>query len=138
MEECPFCKIATENRTLKKGSFAYVIFSNPRLVAGHLLIIPKRHVYALNELNADEKAEIFNLLVEFQTKIIEKISSGCDVRLNYKPYVKNNSTHVNHMHFHLLPREENDQLQQKVESLKDPLYKELSEEEKEKLTKLLG
>lgn len=134
--DCPFCDIAKEDRILKEGRFAYVIFSNPRLMPGHLLVIPKRHVYQLTELIKEEKEEIFDFLVEFQDKIINKLSAGCDIRLNFKPYVKNSTTHVNHMHFHLLPRESQDELQQKAEQHKDPLYKILSEEEKTQLTSL--
>jgi diadenosine tetraphosphate (Ap4A) HIT family hydrolase len=135
---CPFCTIATEERFLKEGTHAYVIFSNPRLMRGHLLVIPKRHVYALSELNEDEKKEIFDLLVEFQTKILSKLSTGCDVRLNYKPYVKNSRTHVSHMHFHLLPRSFQDELQEKAEKYKDPLYQDLEESEKSEIAKLLA
>lgn len=134
---CPFCEIVKEGRTLKEGKFVYVIFSNPRLMAGHLLVIPKRHVYQLTELNEEEKKEIFDLLVEFQAKIIEKLSAGCDIRLSFKPYVKNSKTHVSHMHFHLLPRGFQDELQDKAEKFKDPLYKELTERERDKLTNLL-
>jgi len=134
---CPFCNISKEGRTFKESKHAYVVFSNPRLVQGHLLVIPKRHVYQLNELNEGEKKEIFDLLIELQAKIIEKLSPGCDIRLNFKPYVKNSNTHVSHMHFHLLPRDSNDELQEKAEKFKDPLYKSLTEQEKNKITNLL-
>lgn len=137
MEECAFCKIVNEKRILKEGNFVYVIFSNPRLVEGHLLVIPKRHVYALNELTIQEKAEIFDMLVEFQSKIIKKVSEGCDIRLNYKPYVKNSTTHVSHIHFHLLPRKLNDEIEQKAEKFKNQLYQELSKEEISKISKFL-
>ena len=138
MEDCPFCKIAEENRTLKEGKFVYVVLSNPRLMAGHLLVIPKRHVYALTDLTKEEKEEIFEMLVEFQGKIISKLSEGCDIRLNYKPYVKNSRTHVSHMHFHLLPRYFQDELQEKAEKFKDSLYKELTNEEKITITNKLS
>ncbi len=134
---CPFCTISKEERLLKETTQAFVIFSNPRLMPGHLLVIPKRHVYALSELNEEEKKEIFDLLVEFQTKILTKLSTGCDVRLNYKPYVKNSRTHVSHMHFHLLPRSFQDELQEKAERHKDPLYQDLSDTEKLEIGKLL-
>lgn len=136
-EPCPFCEIAKEERILKSGSHAHVILSNPRLMPGHLLVIPKRHVYRLSELTEAEKEEIFAFLVEFQNKIIGKLAAGCDIRLNFKPYVENSSTHVNHMHFHLLPRDLNDELQEKAERHKDPLYQELANEEKERILKLL-
>lgn len=138
MENCPFCEISKEGRTLKEGKFAYVIFSNPRLMPGHLLVIPKRHIERISELGEEERDEIFDLLVEFQTKIISKLTSGCDIRQNFKPYVKNSRTHIDHVHFHLLPRDFQDEIQEKAEKHKDPLYKDLTVEEKEKITALLS
>lgn len=138
-EECPFCGSARrEQRVLKQGKYAYVIFSNPRLMPGHLLVIPNRHVEGrVSELSKDERDEIFDLLTEFQTKILSKLSSGCDMRQNYKPFVKNSRTHVNHMHFHLYPRNFKDELYEKADVYREPLYKDLSAEEKEQLQKLL-
>ncbi len=134
---CPFCTSArAEDRVLKEGKYAYVIFSNPRLMPGHLLVIPKRHVEGrLRELSQEERDEIFDFLIEFQVKILEKLARGCDVRQNYKPYVENNRTHVDHMHFHLLPRGLDDELHG-AENHK-PLYRDLPEEEKTRLTSLL-
>jgi len=123
---------------LKEGRYAYVIFSNPRLMPGHLLVIPKRHIEGrLEELSKEERDEIMDFLLEFQAKILEKLASGCDIRQNYKPYVKNNTTHVNHLHFHLHPREYGDELHEKADTHRKPLYKDLPEEEKERLFSLL-
>lgn len=137
MENCAFCNIFEEGRTIKEGKFTYVVFSNPRLMAGHLLVIPKRHVTRISQLTKDEQNEIFDLLVEFQDKILKNLSSGCDIRQNFKPYVKNSRTHVDHVHFHLLPRNFQDEIQEKAEKFKDPLYKDLTDEEQEKLIVLL-
>ena len=94
--DCPFCGCAKEeNRILKEGDYAYVIFSNPRLMPGHLLVIPKRHVDGrVGNLSKAERDEIFDLLAEFQEKILEKIAHGCDIRQKFKPYVKESQTHV--------------------------------------------
>lgn len=138
MEDCPFCgEVLKENRTLKEGKLAYAILSNPRLMPGHVLVIPRRHVEKISELTKDEYDEIFNLLVEFQAKIITKLSSGCDMRQNFKPYLENSRTHVDHVHFHLLPREVNDELQE-AEKSRMPMYRDLPDEEKQKLVSLLS
>src|SRR3990167_1902367 len=52
--------------------------------------------------------ELLDLLVEFQEKILRKLSKGCDIRQNHKPYVENNRTSVKHFHFHIYPRDLND------------------------------
>ena len=116
-----------------------MIFSNPRLMPGHLLVIPKRHMEGkIKDLSKEERDEIFDLIAEFQSKILEKLASGCDIRQNYKPYVENSRTHVNHLHFHLYPREYKDELHEKADIYRTPLYQDLAQEEKERLFRLLG
>ena len=139
-DSCPFCTTAKqEGRILKEGQYAYVILSNPRLMPGHLLVIPKRHVEGrLQDLSHEERDEAMNFLAEFQIKILKKLSSGCDIRQNYKSYVENSKTHVNHMHFHLHPREPQDELHEKADIHRKPLYKELLEEEKKRIFDLFS
>lgn len=138
-EVCPFCTTARqEDRILKEGSYTYVILSNPRLVPGHLLVIPKRHVAGkLEDLSQEERDEILEFLIEFQTKILKKLASGCEIRQNYKPFIENNRTHVNHVHFHLYPRERTDELYEKIDSHREGVFKDISEEEKKKILGLL-
>ena len=136
-QECPFCATAREEqRTLKDGKYMYVILSNPRLMPGHLLVIPKRHVMQLVELTKEERDELLDLLIEFEEKILQKLSAGCDLRQHYKPYVENSRTSVKHFHFHLYPRDLNDELHQATDPVQKPLYQDLPEEEKERLSKL--
>ena len=67
--DCPFCNINPEKtRILKDKKFVRVIFSNPCLMPGHLLIVPKRHVEKLSELNEEEQKELFETIIEFQEK----------------------------------------------------------------------
>ena len=123
---------------LKEGKFAFVLLSTPRVAPGHLLIIPKRHVQRLSELNDREVKEIFELLGKYQDKILDKLGNGTEIRQNYKPYLENSETHVNHLHLHLVPRKETDEIATRVDIYRKPLYKELSEEEKDRILKLLA
>ncbi len=45
-EACPFCDIEQNNshRSVIDGDLISVILSNPRLMPGHALVIPKRHI----------------------------------------------------------------------------------------------
>jgi len=137
--DCPFCgSTKKENRVLKEGDYAYVIFSDPRLMPGHLLIIPKRHIDGrIGGLTREERDEIFDLLAEFQKKILEKIAHRCDIRQKFKPYVKESKTHVDHMHWHLYRREFKDPLYEKADIGYESLYEDLAEEEKERIMRLL-
>ena len=138
-KDCPFCTTAREEkRVLKEGKYMYVIFSNPRIMPGHLLVITKRHVQRLSELSDEERKELLDLLIEFEEKILQKLSMGCDIQQNYKPYVPNGATSVFHFHFHLYPRNENDELHKVIDPHRKPFYRDLADEEKERLFKLFA
>ena len=137
--DCPFCIIdEIKTRIIKDGKHCFVALSNPRLVPGHLLVIPKRHVEKVSQLTKEERDEIFKVVTEFEEKILEKFSSGCDIRSNYRPFMKQNWVKVDHLHFHLQPREFEDELYQKVQKYEKDLWQELSEEEKGKFTSLFS
>jgi len=136
--DCPFCNINLEKtRILKDGNSIRVIFSNPCLMPGHLLVIPKRHVEKISDLNKDEQEELFKTIIEFQEKILSKVASGCDIRQNYRPFQKQDRLKVNHLHFHLHPRELFDELYKKCQIFEGEVFKDLSSVELDKIFKLL-
>jgi len=135
---CPFCNIDKEGtRIIKEGKYNYVRFSNPRLMDGHLLVIPKRHIKRLSELNKDEKEELFNLVIEYQEKILKNIVKGCDIRQNYRPFQKQDNLKLDHLHIHLQPREFKDELYQKSQIFEKDIFRKLTQEEINKISKLL-
>lgn len=135
--DCPFCNVDLERtRILKEGKYTFVTLSNPRLVDGHLLVVPKRHVEAPFQLNEEERKELFDTVLEFQKKILSKFSSGCDIHQNYRPFQKQGQIKVNHVHFHLIPREFEDELYQKCQIHETTLFRMLTEEKKEEFAKL--
>ncbi len=137
MKNCAFCGDEIRNRYIQEEKFSFVILSNPRVVPGHLLIIPKRHVQKFAELTPTETLEMINLLGFYQEKILSKFSKGTEIRQNYRPYKKDSKIHVNHFHFHIIPREEADELEKKLDIHKRLFYKELSDKEREKIVKKL-
>lgn len=137
--DCPFCNINSEKtRVLKEGKFVKVVFSNPRLMAGHLLVVPKRHIEKISDLNKDEQEELFKTIIEFQERILSKVTSGCDIRQNYRPFQKQDRLKVNHLHFHLLPRALFDELYEKCQIFEKNIFKELSPKELNKMLKILS
>ncbi|MEK7123070.1 MAG: HIT domain-containing protein, partial [Patescibacteria group bacterium] len=88
MDDCPFCHIKEreQERVLEEREHVFVILSDPRLVPGHLLVIPRRHVEKLSELDAEEREELFDTVVKYQEKILDKHAAGCDIRQNYRPF----------------------------------------------------
>lgn len=102
---CRFCDLETkpENHILESLLHTSVIFSNPRIVPGHLLVIPKRHVLGLSELNEAERKELFDTTIKYQKQILEKVATGCDMKQNNRPFIPENDLKVDHVHFHLHP-----------------------------------
>jgi diadenosine tetraphosphate (Ap4A) HIT family hydrolase len=127
---CPFCKIdkkRTKVIEIKKN--VLVIFSNKRLVPGHLLVVPRRHVLSPSDLNETERKEIFDTIIEYQEKIVPRIAAGCDVKLNYRPFLKQDDHKVDHIHFHLLPRNLFDELFERSDKYHTVIFKKLPDEE---------
>jgi len=136
--DCSFCQKEIGQRALWRGKYCQVIFSNPRLMPGHLLVISERHVESLAELNEKERIEIFAALATWQERITQKIAGGCDIRQNYRPFQAESNLKKHHLHFHLQPRALFDQLYQKSQIHETELFQPLSREEQQKLTKLLA
>ena len=133
-DNCPFCD---HKRVIKENSLASVILSNPRIVVGHFLVIPKRHVEKPWELTSEEVVAIFQLIFLIQKRITEKLSEGSDVRQNYRPFLKQSRLKVDHVHYHIIPRDFEDKLHDKVEKYLTDLFEGLTDEEHEKIAKLL-
>jgi len=106
-------------------------------MAGHLLVIPKRHVEKLQELNTNERKEVFDTTLEYQNKIIENVASGCDIRQHYRPFLSENDTKVDHAHIHLHPRKFEDELYTKSQQYESVLHKKLPDKEVEGVLNLL-
>ncbi len=136
--DCPFCADEIKERAIFEGDYTMVVLSNPRLVYGHLLIIPKRHVLKYSELKENEVLEIFSLLAKYQEKVLLNLSKGTEVRQNHIPHKENSRTHVNHFHFNLLPRDVEDVFSQKVDIHIRKLYEELSEVERKRVSEVLN
>ena len=121
---------------LKDGNFTRVIFSNPRLMPGHLLVVPKRHVEKISDLDEKERKELFEMIVEFQEKILSRIAPGCDIRQHYRPFQKQDNLKINHLHIHLQPRENFDELYEKSQIFEKDVFKDLQSEELEEMLKI--
>lgn len=135
---CPFCSIDEEKtRIIEEKANTFVILSNPRLLPGHVLVVPKRHVEEIFDLTSNERKEIFDLAIKYQKKIIDKIASGCDMRHFYRPFASESAARVEHIQIHLLPRERNDSLKEMMR-LEKKLWTALVPSEREKFTRSLG
>lgn len=136
---CPFCQITEEQeRILEARERVYVIFSNPRLTEGHLLVIPKRHVEKISQLEPLERKELWATVVGYQERVLETLADGCDIRQNYRPYLSESRFKVHHLHVHLLPRSFEDDIYKEYGRYQDGLFEDLSSEEIVRLRKILS
>ena len=137
--DCRFCGLKDDRtRIISEHKYCYAILSNPRLMKGHILIIPKRHVEKLSELNAKERLELFEVLQKYSQKILDlKISKGYSIHMNYMPMLPESKTKVDHLHIHIWPRDSKDELFLKMFRHQEGIFKDISEKEcKEMLKKL--
>lgn len=132
---CPFCSPA--ERVLKHNDSALVVLSNPRKVPGHFLVIPKRHIEKPWELTSQELQDIFELIFFVEQKIVGKLGAGCDIRQNYRPFLKQNQLKVDHVLFHVIPRDLDDYIHTISEQFETELFAELDDVERAAVAKTL-
>jgi histidine triad (HIT) family protein len=129
-KKCVFCDIkeSINTRIIEETKNTYTILSNPALMKGHCLVIPKKHVESLSELNDDVRQELFEQVVRMQSLLIRKFM-GCDIRQNYRPFQKQDDLKINHLYIHLQPRELYDELYEKCMIYEKDVFKKLSQEQ---------
>lgn len=134
--ECPFCNLY--ERIIIENTNAVAILSNPRKVAGHYLVIPKRHIEKPWKLSEEEMLDIFRIITLIQKKIASEITDGSDVLEHFRPFIPQGKIKVNHIHYHILPRAFNDEIYQTLEKHEtEDIYTPLNSEERKKFESLL-
>jgi ATP adenylyltransferase len=145
-KKCPFCDVETnKKRILKMGARAFVMLSDPRLMEGHVLVIPNAHVGSLVQLSHGELAELFLTAIDFQEKIKKVFSqlwgkqAGCDLSQHDRGFMPTTQLSVpQHAHIHLRPRYWQDPYYEQVLRHETPVFHPLSEEEQERYHQLLA
>ena len=114
---CIFCKI------IRKEIPSKILFENTSNMAfldvfpisqGHTIVVPKNHYQNIEEIPDNELSELF--------KIVKKLAVMIHIKLNVGGYniLQNNfkpaGQDINHVHVHIIPRNEND----KIFKLKSP------------------
>lgn len=134
-QNCPFCN---PDRIIEDGDEALVVASNPRLTFGHLLVIPRRHVEKPWELTDDEAQSVWRLIKKYQKLLSESIGQGCDARENYRPFLPQNQLKIDHIHWHLIPRTDQDEIYLKTQIGEKDLFQNLDEDELDRLRQITG
>ena len=126
--DCLFCKIiegTIPSKTIYEDDLVKVFLDINPNTNGHCLIIPKKHIVTVNEVDS----ELATHILEIEKKMYDLLKE----KLNIKglTIVQNNELgqEVKHYHVHLIPRYEDDNwnINFNQESLKDTdeVYQEI-------------
>jgi diadenosine tetraphosphate (Ap4A) HIT family hydrolase len=103
VSDCPFCARVAAGADIIQARAAAVAFpDNFPVSEGHVLVVPRRHLARVEDLDADEWAEVFALVRE----VCLELSSheGVDgVNLGVNSGLAAGQT-VDHAHVHVIPR----------------------------------
>jgi diadenosine tetraphosphate (Ap4A) HIT family hydrolase len=99
--DCVFCTIP-EDRIVLSSPLACVIEDGFPLSPGHSLVIPRRHVRSLFELNEEERAAVLALLERAKERVAHRHRpDGYNIGINDGAAAGQT---VMHLHVHLIPR----------------------------------
>jgi ATP adenylyltransferase len=111
-EGCVFCAVGAEtddyrNLIIFRGRFAYVILNRYPYTSGHLMVVPKRHFGKLEELSAETRAEMMELISRcVQVLTNEYQAQGFNIGANLGGAA--GAGIPQHVHFHIVPRWQGD------------------------------
>lgn len=102
---CPFCRV-TEERLVMMNTNAIALRDGYPVSDGHCLIIPRRHVVSVFDLDDGELADIWKLIVEIRKQLLEMPGvKAVNIGVN-DGYAAGQT--VGHAHVHLIPRRDGD------------------------------
>jgi ATP adenylyltransferase len=107
---CVFCKAAAapdperaERLVLARREQAFVLMNRFPYTHGHVMVIPRRHVSRLEDLDPGEQAALFHLTVDAQVALREALRpQGLNLGMNLGKVA--GAGIEDHLHIHLVPR----------------------------------
>jgi ATP adenylyltransferase len=107
---CVFCGMAgakppamRENLVLVATETAFVVLNRYPFTAGHLLVLPKRHVPDLSSLPADEHDALFRLVRDSAARLTRAVGAqGLNIGINLGQAA--GAGLAEHLHVHMVPR----------------------------------
>lgn len=124
LQECPFCDTLISRRAFIETEDCFVILARHAVHKGQSLVIPKRHVSALNELSDGELSSMM-LSVKGAINALKEAGVASDFNVVINDGFLAGQT-VQHVHIHLIPRQAGDCVEPK-RWLSDRLFELLKE-----------
>jgi len=103
MSFCPFCYENIKNRVVAEQNSVVAIQDTCPVAAGHLLIVPKRHIEDYFSMNEAEKKDTGDLIMKLKDRITEKDHSVTGFNIGTNVGESAGQT-IFHAHIHLIPR----------------------------------
>ncbi len=104
-EGCIFCNALSnkDDLALFKGRVTMVLMNKFPYINGHLLVAPRRHISALDQLSKEEMGDLL-MTVEQSTGILKNVMKpdGFNIGLNLGKVA--GAGVEEHLHFHIVPR----------------------------------
>lgn len=105
---CVFCEELTkpdgpENLIIARSSHSYMILNRYPYTSGHLMIVPFEHKASLEELEADARSDMMEMIVAaMQVLRVEYLAQGFNIGLNVGEAA--GAGILAHTHMHIVPR----------------------------------
>ena len=116
--DCIFCEFVSGKRKIHRSGYPFIAINEtqntisfmaidiPATEDGHLLVIPKFHYRYIGDLPKSVLHELIEH-VSVVSKALRKTHQGCNILLNEG---KSAGQIVLHAHFHIIPRDEGDNI----------------------------
>ena len=107
--DCDWCnKVDLEWRVIHDRKLCVSFVSKPWFRKGHCLVIPKKHAIQVSELTDQENQEVMDEIGALSNALDNGFGTG--VIQKYMPLQSENGVKMDHLHFHVFPRFENEEL----------------------------
>lgn len=128
--DCPFCSALVAPRIFSARKYSFSILARHGVAPGQSLVIPKRHVETLEELEGHEVADLMLQVAESISMLRSAgVAKDFNVAINLGALAGQT---VSHLHVHIIPRHERDAIEPK-RWLSDALFEKLRERSDDEL-----
>jgi diadenosine tetraphosphate (Ap4A) HIT family hydrolase len=101
MESCPFCSVEPNRKWIENSSALAFPDAYP-VSEGHTLVIPRKHVGSIYELNIDEQSAIWDLVAEVRQRLLTGLKPDA-FNIGINDGLAAGQT-IEHAHMHIIPR----------------------------------
>ena len=102
-----------------------------------MLVVPKQHKEQPWKMTDAEILATWELVKKYQKLLSEKVGNGCDVREKYRPFLAESELKVNHLHWHSIPRTNQDKIYTKCQIGEKEIFERLGDGELPRLRRVL-